>query len=168
LEHAIFLIDDLRERNIMASLKIMGDGSKSYYDFLQNIVVSKNLENQVHLIFKKINYDEVYEKFNSFNIFLITSSYEGGPNVGLEAMAYGMPILSFKVGAMTDRLRPFSKSLLAENASELVDKAAELLRLSEFDFLNLCFLIKNEYKMKYSNKLKFQYLNEFLSGSMAL
>jgi glycosyltransferase involved in cell wall biosynthesis len=162
LEHAIILIEDLRKLNIYASLKIMGDGSKSYFEFLQDLVVTKNLENQVYLSFKKINYDLVSEAFDNFNIMLITSSYEGGPNIGLEAMAFGIPILSYDVGAMPDRLKQFANLLIAKNFQELLDKSVNLLSLNESEYVKLCQLIKAEYKMKYCNSIKIEYLKNFI------
>jgi glycosyltransferase involved in cell wall biosynthesis len=165
IEDAILLIDNLKNNNIIATLVIIGHGSACYFESLQNMVKIKQLENQVQLIFTKVEYNLVYDIFDTFNFLLITSNYEGGPNIGLEAMALGIPVLSYNVGAMPDRLNQFSNLLIAKNFQELLDKSINLISLKELEYVKLCQLIKGEYKRKYCNRIKIEYLKNFIMNN---
>lgn len=160
-EHAINLIDNLRKKGRDATLIIKGGCYEEYYQDLLDIVTEKKLEDLVELIFEEVPYNEVYDFFDTFNCFLITSEYEGGPNVGLEVMAYGMPILSYDVGAMKDRLYHFPE-LIAKDQESLTQKALEVLNCEEKVFLQQCNSLKKEYVEKFSNDIKISFLKDFL------
>ncbi len=160
-EDAIDLIEELKGKGFNTRLLIAGDGCKEYFLKIENRVLQKGLSGNVKLEFGKVNYDQVYDFFDRINCFLITSKYEGGPNIGLEVMAYGLPILSYDVGAMKDRLSDFS-NLIAINKKDLIEKAEKIVRYSESDFLNLCQSIKTKYIVNYSNKNKIRAIEKFL------
>lgn len=162
-EHAIYLIDNLRRVGFEATLIIRGGCEMEYYMFLLDLVNKRKLSHLITLEFKEVSYDMVYEFFDCFNCFLITSKYEGGPNVGLEVMAYGLPILSYDVGAMKDRLDKFPE-FIAKNERELTTKAIEILRYNENVFFDKCVKIKEEYINKFSNDFQINYLNYFLNN----
>ncbi|TAN67480.1 glycosyltransferase family 1 protein [Paraclostridium sordellii 8483] len=52
----------------------------------------------------EVNHDEVIKYMKSYDLFLFPTYTEGFPNVVLEAMACGMPIISTNVGAIPDML----------------------------------------------------------------
>lgn len=160
-EHAIYLIDDLRRKGFEATLIIRGGCEMEYYMFLLDLVNQRNLSHLITLQFNEVSYDSVYDFFDCINCFLITSKYEGGPNVGLEVMAYGLPILSYDVGAMKDRLIKFPE-FIAKNESELTLKAIDILNYNDHEFLDVCAKVKSEYKDKFSNNIKINFLNNFL------
>jgi glycosyltransferase involved in cell wall biosynthesis len=160
-EDAIDLVAELKGNGFNARLLITGNGCKEYFLKIENRVVQKGLSGNVKLEFVKVNYDQVYDFFDRINCFLITSKYEGGPNIGLEVMAYGLPILSYDVGAMKDRLSDFSK-LIVIDKKDLIKKAEKILRYSEPDFLDLCHKIKANYIVNYSNENKISAIDKFL------
>ena len=79
-------------------------------------------------------------------------------------MGYGLPILSYDVGAMRDRLINFPE-FIAENQDDLKKKAISILNYDEHEFIEICAKVKNEYINWYSNNLKFKFLNDFLQYS---
>ncbi|MBZ4036566.1 glycosyltransferase [Flavobacterium sp. 17A] len=162
-EHAINLIENLRNKGFESTLIIKGGCDEDYYKSLIKLVKEKNLEDLITLSFEEVSYDKVYDFFDVFNCFLITSKYEGGPNVGLEVMAYGLPILSYDVGAMKDRLNKFPE-LIALNEENLTKKAIEILNYEEVAFLQKCDDIKKEYTAKFSNNTKISFLKDFLEN----
>lgn len=163
-EHAINLIEDLKCEGHEATLIIRGGCDKDYYNYLVDLVIKKDLGHLITLEFAEVSYDDAYDFFDCFNCFLITSKYEGGPNVGLEVMGYGLPILSYDVGAMRDRLINFPE-FIAENQDDLKKKAISILNYDEHEFIEICAKVKNEYINWYSNNLKFKFLNDFLQNS---
>ncbi|KAF2333120.1 glycosyltransferase family 4 protein [Flavobacterium daemonense] len=162
IEDAINLIEKLKTKGYNKTLLIRGIGDQSYYENLLKIVKDKKLIDSIVLEFESVPYDAIFDFFDRINCFLITSKYEGGPNIGLEVMAYGLPILSYKVGAMPDRLIDFPE-FIAEGELELVDKAIGLINWREDIFVEKCQEIKSRYMNNYSNKTKKEYLRNFLS-----
>jgi glycosyltransferase involved in cell wall biosynthesis len=160
-EHAVNLIANLKNKGYAATLIIRGSGKLECYNYLVDLVNKEKLSDLITLEFNVVPYDKVYDFLDCLNCFLITSKYEGGPNVGLEVMAYGLPILSYDVGAMKDRLVNFSE-FIVENEEELMKRAILILKYNQDDFLDTCARVKSEYINKFSNNLKFNYLNDFL------
>lgn len=163
-EDAIDVIINLRNMGNRATLIIRGDGDRAYYDFLLDKVEKNQLSNDVFLDFTPVQYDNVYDFFKEFNCFLITSKYEGGPNVALEIMAYGMPLLTYRVGAMEDRLINFP-SLIANDIADMTIKALNILKLENLDYLNLAVALKKEYQIKFANEKKIRFLRQTLLKS---
>lgn len=161
-EQAINLIDNLRKKGFNATLIIKGGCVEEYYKFLMDLVKEKKMEDLITLVFDEVPYDKVYDFFDSFNCFLITSKYEGGPNVGLEVMAYGLPILTYDVGAMKDRLINFPK-FIAKEEEDLIQKAIEVLNYDNEIFVQKCINLKKEYINKFSNDFKISFLKDFLN-----
>lgn len=67
------------------------------------------------------NMDEVYKQAD---IVVSTSDYEGTPNVVLEAMAHGLPVIAAKVGGMPDLLGEERGILVEPDSSTQFIKAA--------------------------------------------
>ena len=71
-------------------INIWGEGEKKTY--LENLC--KELSLQKKVIFKGMNQDN-YTVMKQADIFVLSSRYEGFPNVLAEAMACGLPVISF-------------------------------------------------------------------------
>ena len=79
----------IKKDNIKFKLCLIGQGSN--YNKIQNLIIKYKLRNLVKLVgFKK----KAYEYINSADLFVLTSKYEGLPNVLLEAQYLGIPIIS--------------------------------------------------------------------------
>ena len=117
-------------------LNIYGEGKKEKQ--LKKQIKNGHLENTIVIHpFSK----NVYELYANNSIFLFTSRYEGLPLVYMEAMASGLPSISFdcKCGPsdlITDRengfLIPFgNKKKFEEKVSYLMDNKEERLRMGQ-------------------------------------
>lgn len=80
----------LAEKHADWVLVILGEGP--LHAELQKEVLAKGLENRVHLPGRSGNIGEWYERAN---LYVMSSRFEGFPNALLEAMAYGVPAVSF-------------------------------------------------------------------------
>lgn len=87
--YLIKIMPELKKKIPNLQLVILGQGS--YYDKLSNLIQSLNLQDSVHLIGEKSN---PYKYMYNADIFVLTSLYEGFPNVLVEAMSVELPIVS--------------------------------------------------------------------------
>ncbi|WP_292944063.1 glycosyltransferase [Olleya sp. UBA1516] len=110
-EKGLEIIVDTFKKNKL-ELRIAGSGP------LNNQIV--NLTNNYPQIVKEhfIPYKNVPEFLSKIDVLLVLSKHEGGPLVGIEAMAAGKIVLSTKVGAMTQRLNLVDKDLFVTEHSE--------------------------------------------------
>lgn len=65
-----------------------------------------------------VPYNNVPEFLEKIDVLVIASQHEGGPLVGIEAMAAGKIVISTPVGAMTQRLNNLDEDLLIPDFSE--------------------------------------------------
>lgn len=82
---AVELIPD----NYKAKLKIIGSGPEKTY--LGNYINEKNLHKKVEILNEKRKVSKFYE---SSDLFVLSSLYEGFPNVLIESILHGLPIIS--------------------------------------------------------------------------
>ncbi|MGQ9367400.1 glycosyltransferase [Azospirillum sp. ST 5-10] len=66
---------------------------------------------------------DVYAAFPAFDVFLLTSSSEGVPNVLVEAQASGLPVVARRVGAVADAMVPgrSGQAVAGDEAGPLAD-----------------------------------------------
>ncbi len=76
--------------------------------------------------------DNMSTVYRECDILVLTSDHEGTPNVVLEAMAHGMPVVATKVGGVPDVINDHCGILVEPaNLEELVNAATKLIRNSD-------------------------------------
>lgn len=78
---------------------IVGDGEENVY--LHNIVSEKQLEGKVKFI-GSVSPKEVGDYMQKNDILIMNSVFEGKPMTIIEAMSYGMPIITTPVGGISE------------------------------------------------------------------
>ncbi|OWV14368.1 glycosyltransferase [Fibrobacter sp. UWB5] len=81
--------DALKEMSFKTKLVIVGDGP--LWDNIKALITEKNLLEKVILLGRKNNVNDYLKKAK---FFVLTSNYEGMPNVLIEAMSAGLPVVS--------------------------------------------------------------------------
>lgn len=124
--------DEIKELYQKYTLKIYGIGSLE--EELKELIVERNLENRVFLMGTK---KRVMFEVNKSSIFVLPSDFEGFPNVLIEAMATGMPVVSsdFNTGIANELIKSEDNGYLFEvgNREDLVIKLKKILnREKEF------------------------------------
>jgi glycosyltransferase involved in cell wall biosynthesis len=73
---------------------------------------------------------EVSSYYEQADLFFLTSDYEGTPNVIMEAMAFGVPIVATHVGEVSNMISNHKSGILVQPQNELdfVDRAEELIK----------------------------------------
>ena len=79
----------LKKKKINIKLVIIGKGKN--YDLLKRFIIENNLKKNVFLMGYKKN---AHEYLKSFDLFILSSRYEGLPNILIETQVAGTPIIS--------------------------------------------------------------------------
>lgn len=87
--HLIKIMPELRKKIPNVQLVILGNGE--CYKELLDLVKTLNLSECVHLLGVK---DNPYKYMYNAKVFVLSSLYEGFPNVLVEAMTVGIPVIS--------------------------------------------------------------------------
>lgn len=118
----ILAIKKLVDKGYNIRWNIIGDGPM--WEELVFHIHTLQLQNHIVLLGKK-NKHEVNEWINKSDIFLLTSVYEGIPNVVLEAMAMELPVVTTKSGGVDEVINHSKDGFIAPLYA--VDEIAELL-----------------------------------------
>jgi colanic acid/amylovoran biosynthesis glycosyltransferase len=157
----ILAIKKLVEKGIKFQWNIIGDGPQ--LEEMQFHIHALNLGKHIILLGKK-NKNEVYELMTRSNIFLLTSVYEGIPNVVLEAMAMELPVITTRSGGVDEVIEHGKDGFIAElydiesisklieqvssnkNLAEQMGKAARLKILAEYTIQRQVEIFEKNYK----------------------
>ena len=112
-----------------SSLTIAGDGSKM--KLAREFVVSNSLKDVSFL--GNISGNRLINAFSNASVYVLPSYSEGMPTSVLEAMAFGIPIISRPVGGLVDFFKEEEMGHLIESLQpkEYVEKAIQLLENHE-------------------------------------
>lgn len=129
---------------------LYGDGELR--DELSKLIADNHLENTLVL---KGNVNNVYELYGQYAFLVMTSLYEGFPMVLLEAMANGLPLVSFDIKTGPNLLinndengyliEAFDTAAMAQKICYLIENdeirekmsMSSIARISEFDIDNI-------------------------------
>jgi glycosyltransferase involved in cell wall biosynthesis len=108
MDRIIELVSQLRDSRVNCKTTIIGDGPLKLQ--LQNLSAAKGLSNE-QLNFAG-TYSDVQKAYQEADVFVLTSDWEGTPNVILEAMACGLPVVASRVGGIPEIIKHRISGLL--------------------------------------------------------
>jgi glycosyltransferase involved in cell wall biosynthesis len=120
-------------------LVLVGGGDAKQVDLVREKVHALGLEGEVTLT-GILSSEEVYREFSEASIYVSASLEEGFPNVFIEAMHYGLPIVAADVGGCRELVRegetgflvpPNDERTFAERIARLVGDRALRERMSK-------------------------------------
>jgi len=109
-------------KNSNLFLYIIGGGP--YKNKLKKLIGRLNLEDKVKLLGEKPQ-NELYKWYSSADLFCLTSLREGRPNVVLEALACGVPVVSMNKWGLAEFIDEDKGILLDSYSSAIIAKAIE-------------------------------------------
>lgn len=116
-------------------------GRGYYYKTLQNFLLDNKLKNKVKIINWQNN---PYKYLKSADLLVLTSKYEGLPNILLEAVSLKKNIISTNC--------PTGPKEILDNG-----KGGDLFKVGDYQQLSKRILLLNKNKKKYNHKLEFAY-----------
>ena len=114
------LVDRFHEKDIQ--LAIVGDGPCRSQ--LEKMILSLRLEGQVRMV-GAVSHDKLRLWYSGADVFCLASSREGWPNVLLESLACGTPVVATAVGGIPEIISSDNVGLLSEREES---KLAEAIR----------------------------------------
>lgn len=130
-EHTIETLKHLRAQGLDVHLSFVGkalvDKECAYEARLRQLVAAEGLSAYVHF---SGFYDNVYDVIEASDLLLLTSRYEGLPNIVIEAILLGTPLLAYDVAGLRELFKEQSeKFIVAQGDMEaLTQKAGDILR----------------------------------------
>lgn len=110
IDKLIISLSNLSEKNFI--FYISGTGESSYIKYLHNLVSSRNLRDCIKLIGYLSN-DLIYY-YCACDIFISSSSSEGGPVSGLIALALEKPVIATNTGMLFYLLKKFNSGVIID------------------------------------------------------
>ena len=112
------------EKNL--HLVIVGEGK--FQSELERLIASLNLENHVRLA-GAVSHKELYLWYSAADVFCLASSREGWPNVLLESLACGTPVVATPVGGIPEIVSSERIGLLTQrNEQEIAEGISNALK----------------------------------------
>ena len=115
-------------KNPNARLILIGAGQNAEIEKVKQAAAEAGVRDQVMLT-GRIETEELYIHFKKSSIYVSNSLEEGFPNVFVEAMHFGLPIISADVGGCHEIVRDRQTGFLfdSENQNELIAKMKSLM-----------------------------------------
>ena len=114
------LVDRFHEKDIQ--LAIVGDGPRRSH--LEKMILSLRLDGRVRMV-GAVSHDKLRLWYSGADVFCLASSREGWPNVLLESLACGTPVVATAVGGIPEIISSDNVGLLSEREES---KIAEAIR----------------------------------------
>lgn len=153
----------LKEKNINWQLDIFGEGNLS--DWLEGFITDNDLSNNVQI--KGFNPDIKY-LLSDYDFGLLTSFSEGFPNVLLEYMSAGLPVISSNVSGVFEIVKTRENGFLFQpgdenTLEELMEKA---VLMNDFEYENMVTQAIATIKDRFSLKSNGLVLEEFFKDAI--
>lgn len=162
IEDMIKLVKQLKSMKINIKLIIQGESnSLTYSKKLSNLIQEYGLKENITVNNFFIKPNEVCGFYESIDMFLVTSTSEGGPITALEALAAGRIVVSYDVGAMRERLGIFPLCIV-QDLGELIVSVNFIINMENKEFAEFSQKLRNHYIKYLANHNKIKKLNDLI------
>jgi glycosyltransferase involved in cell wall biosynthesis len=129
------------------NIKFMFIGDGALRKTIEQYILDNNLSDKVTLL-GWISHDNLADYLNQLKLLVIPSDTEGLPNIMLEAMACGTPVLATSVGAIPTVIKNRENGFILENNSPQCI-TSNIIKILDYD--NSVKVIKNAYQVIQNN-----------------
>jgi len=113
----ISALDEIRRQFPSLRLYVLGEGP--YRPALQRLIAEKNLQEHVFLKGSRSN-EELKFWYNAADLSCLSSAREGWPNVLLESLSCGTPVLATRVGGVPEVITSPELGLMVERSIQAI------------------------------------------------
>lgn len=125
-------ISNLKLNNYPVSLTLVGcNDYPSYGNKLKKLIQKVDPDNEFIRWDENVSLDQIHLKYNIADVFIFASSCENMPNILIEAMSAGLPIISSNYPPMPEFLKDGGLYFNPLNENDLEEKCIKLLSNSE-------------------------------------
>ena len=122
LEYLLEAVKMLKTQNV--KLALVGDGP--LYNTLNDYVLQNNLADKVRFV-GAVPHKDLNLWYNAADVFCLSSLWEGCPNVVIEALACGTPVVSSDVGAVSHFVNESCGMVVPRGKSDALSKALDMV-----------------------------------------
>lgn len=151
----------LASRQPGLKLFIVGEGS--HRQQIQELVQECSLQNNVFLVGNRSN-DEIKLWLNAADLSILSSANEGWPNVILESLACGTPVIASRVGQIPEILSSGDLGILVDRTVDSISSAIDFGLARSWDRLALQNFAYGRPWSKVAQEVD-QYLNHVVTSS---
>ncbi len=153
-------------KNKNTHLTLIGEGEQ--LSLLKKIVSEKELDSRVSFLGRK---EDAWQYFNNFSLLVLSSWWEGTPNVVLEAMQQKVVVVSTSVGGVNEIIEDGVNGFLVppKDATALAEKIDFVLGLSPQERFKIGEAARKTVEEKFSVKKmvsEYETLYQKLTGSL--
>jgi glycosyltransferase involved in cell wall biosynthesis len=122
-QYLLDAVGKIRACQLDLDLKLYIIGCGEYWRKLQQQIAQLGLQSHVELV-GQVSHGQLYKWYNAADLFCLASSREGWPNVIMESLACGLPVVATPVGGIPEILSSEKYGMLLPSAeeSQLVDQ----------------------------------------------
>lgn len=141
-------------------LVLVGKGDKKYLDKCRKFIFDNNFQDKIHY-FEAFNQNELKQLYECCDLFVLPTYYEIFGMVLLEAMYFGLPILTTENGGSSTLIEDGKNGYIRNlnNINEWVKIIGDVPKDSEVIEKNKEYII-NEYNWTKISKVYLEYLND--------
>ena len=147
-----------------ALLHIIGSGPESYNRYLKKLVINLGLSQRVRWL-GYLDSTNIAQEFSHAKVLVLPSHMENSPNVLIEAMSVGLPVIANDVGGIRNLLREYDRgSVINTNNINELSRAliASLNTLKDAQPLYDRSIFQNRFHKRYVSEKYFKIYNQII------
>ena len=137
-------------------LTVVGDGEEAEY--LKHIFKENNLNDKV-VFAGAVNPSNVAKYMETHDILIMNSIFEGKPMTILEAMSYGMPIITTNVGGISEMVEEGKNAQFTDGSKESIADKIEIIKSNYSQYSEKSLELAKQYDYKIVNEMIFKAIN---------
>ena len=131
VDHCIKAFINVKKELPSAKLWIVGDGEEKYIKYLENNVLTNNLENEVNF-FGRLDDFKKFEMMRKAHLILVSSVREGWGLIVTEANSVGTPAVVYNIPGLRDSVKDKITGLICEK-NTIENLSSNIIKLLKDD-----------------------------------